>query len=94
MGEELLEVLTEKVQPRIAVGGIAETVLGAATVAGEKPLAGVALWRETITLVEPKAALLLAIHHRSDSVMVDIAKQMFRKYEMVARIEIAICLEH
>ena len=94
VGKELLVVLTEIVQAGFAVDSMAETVFGAAAIAGEEPLADLALTGQAVTLVTSELQLSLAIHHRGDGVAVDIAQQVFRENEMVARIDVAVVLYH
>lgn len=94
MGEELAVVLTEIVQARLAVGCLTKTVLRTAAVAGEQPLADLALMRKTLIFVASELQLSFTVHHRGDSVAVDIAQQVLRKNEVVARIDIAIVLYH
>jgi len=71
--KELLKGLTEVVQARLAVGCLAETVLGAATVAGEAPLARLTLTRQAVAFGTSELLLPLAVHHSRDGIVVDIA---------------------
>lgn len=94
MGEELPIILTKIVQARLAVGCLTKTVLRTAAVADKAPLADLALMRKALIFVASELQLSFAVHHRGDSVAVDVAQQVLGKNEVVARIDIAIVLNH
>ncbi len=94
MLEETLVCLAEVVQARLAIGRAAEAVLGAPAVAGKQPLALAALRREAVAFSPSESPLPLAIHHRRDTLLPDIAQAILGEDKMVAAVHIAIVLNH
>ena len=91
--EEELEGRAEVVQPGLAVGGSGEAVLRAAAVAGEADVAFAAVARERVALVQPELLLLLGGDQIDEVPVGDVAEQVARLDEVIARVDVAGVLE-
>ena len=93
VGEERLEPGAEPVEAGLAVGRQQDAVLGALAVAGEEVLAGAAEGGQRLLLGPPEGALPLGAHELADRRLHDVAEQVRRIDEVVARVHVAVVLE-
>jgi hypothetical protein len=63
VGEKLAIVLTQETESRFAIGGMAETVFGAAAITCKEPPAIHTLPRQTVMFIAPELRLSEAVHH-------------------------------
>lgn len=68
-------------------------MLGAFSVAGEKPFALKAFGRELVALVDAEGCLLVRAHHICDWFVGDVAEEIVFIDKMVARVEVAVVLD-
>lgn len=91
--EEQFKPFAKIVLSRLSVARNAKPVLGAATIAKVPHFTVLALLREQVALVITELALLRRRHHFQKSLLMDVAEQVFRFNEMVARVEITVVLQ-
>ena len=94
MLKELAITSAEIVESGISVAVAHEPLLGTFAIAGKEEVAFPALLRQHAAFHFCKLVLLCRIHHLGDGLVVQVAKQVFGKDEMVARINITIVLHH
>ena len=68
-------------------------MLGAFSVAGEKPFALKAFGGELVPLVDAEGGLLVRAHHLGDRLFGDVAEEIILIDKMVARVEVAVVLD-
>ena len=68
-------------------------MLGALSVAGEKPFALKAFGGELVPLVDAEGCLLVRAHHLGDRLFGDVAQKIVLIDKMVARVEVAVVLD-
>ena len=91
--EERLEPGAEPVEAGLTVGRQQDAVLGALAVAGEEVVAGAAEGGQCLFFGPPERALPLRAHELTDRRLEDVAEQVARVDEVVARVEVAVVLE-
>ena len=91
--EEAAVAGAEVVEARLAVGGLEETVLGAAAVAGESHLAASAVVGKGVAFGGAELALLGAVDHFGKRLLAKVAELVLRVNEVVAAVEIAVVLD-
>ena len=86
--KEELEGWAEVVQAWLAVGGSGEAVLRAATVAREADVTFAAVARERVALVQTELPLLLGGDQIDEVAFGDVAQQVARLDEVIARVDV------
>ena len=94
MLEEHAVTFAQVVLSGVAVTVFYETVLGALAVARKQPFALAALFGQRLAFQFAEPLLLVAIQHLGDGLLAYVAKTIFGKHEMVARVDIAVKLHH
>ena len=94
MLEEHAVTLAQVVLSGVAVTVFYETVLGALAVARKQPFALATLFGQRLAFQFAEPLLLVAIQHLGDGLLAYVAKAIFGKHEMVARVDIAVKLHH
>ena len=94
MLKETLVSGTQIVQAGFSVLCFGETVSWALAMARKLPLALLALCGQATSFHVGKCHLPFAIHHIQDATVADIAKIVFREYEMVATVYVPVVLHH
>lgn len=69
-----------------------ESVLGAFSVAGEKPFAAQTFGGELVALVDSESGLLDGMHHLSDGLVGDVAQKIVTVNKMIARVKVSVVL--
>lgn len=80
----------EVVQSGFAVGRFGEAVARALAVTGKQVGAVAALGGKLLQLAGAKLFLSVAVHHFEQGLMVDVAQLVFRKYKVVATVDVAV----
>src|SRR6476620_2883611 len=93
MVEELQVAGAQVVQPRLTVRGQGEAVLGASAVAGEPHVAGAAVRLQRVALGLAEGHLLGGGDQLEQVPGADVAEQVVRLDEVVARVEVPVVLE-
>ena len=91
--EELAIAFAEVIDGEAAVGVGQETVARTLAVAGEKPLARLALRGELVGFLTRKLLMLRAVDEFEDGVVAQVAEPILRKNEVVAVIDGAVGLD-
>ena len=78
--------------PRDDVG--VEPVLGAFSVAGEKPFAAQTFGGEFVALVNSEGGLPVLAHHLGDRLVDDVAEKIVIIDKMVARVEVSVVIDY
>jgi len=90
--EEILVPGTEVVEPRLAIGGGEEAILGASSMTGEAHITVLAVERQRVALIGPELALLRRGHQLQHMFLTDVAQQIVGLDKMITGVEIAIVL--
>jgi len=86
--EEELERRAEVVQARLAVGSSGKAILRAASMAGEANVTLAAVARERVALVKAELPLLLGGNQIDEVPVGDVAQQVARLDEVIARVDV------
>src|SRR5208337_2057106 len=89
----LLEAAAEIIQPRLAVAGANQAVLGTFTITGKKVSTLAALTWKRVELVEPELALLLGEDHARTRSLQDVAELVFGIDIVITGIEITVVFQ-